>query len=89
MAHERNRFPWWLVACAAILMPLAAVVGLIETVGRQGTLAGRFHLIQQGLREDECLAILGQRPRTSISLQSGHVCVWQDGPNQARIWFRR
>jgi hypothetical protein len=42
MAEEKKRFPWWLVACAAGLVLLAAMLGFIETVGRQGTIIGRY-----------------------------------------------
>jgi hypothetical protein len=58
MAEEKKRFPWWLVATAALLL-VAAVLGFIETVGWRGTIVGRYERIQDGMSEAEALSILG------------------------------
>ena len=81
MAEEKKRFPWWLVVCAALLVPLAAVIGLIETVGRQGTVVGRYGRIYEGMLEPETLAVLGPPDITDFAC-SGPVQMycWREGP---------
>jgi hypothetical protein len=32
MAEAQKRFPWWLIVCAAVLVPLAAVIAFVERV---------------------------------------------------------
>ena len=53
MADERKRFPWWLIACAALLVPLAAVVGFIETLGRHGSVVQNYELVKEGMSQPE------------------------------------
>src|SRR5579885_1863223 len=42
MPEEKKRFPWWLVVCALVCVIGAALLGFIETVGRRGTIVGRY-----------------------------------------------
>jgi hypothetical protein len=93
MAQEKKRFRWWLFLCAAVcavlLVPLAAALGLIETVGRRGTLAGRYERIQEGMSRTDVVRILGQPPiifqRTdSMPEPAQH---WDEGPVLVAVWF--
>jgi hypothetical protein len=59
MPDEKKRFPWRLAACAFLLVALAAVLGFIETVGRQGTIVGRYERIRVGMLRTETDSILG------------------------------
>jgi hypothetical protein len=60
MAEEKKRFPWWWLACAVLLVIFAAVMGFIETVGRQGTIVGRYEQIHPEMSRREVYAILGR-----------------------------
>jgi hypothetical protein len=63
-----KRFPWWLVVGAALLVPLAAVLGFIETVGRLGgTLIGKYERLGARMSRDETHRILGP-PEYSTSI---------------------
>jgi len=42
MAEGKKRFRWWLLVGAVLLAIFAAALGLIETVGRRGTIVGRY-----------------------------------------------
>jgi hypothetical protein len=61
MAEEKKRFPWWwLTVCAALLVPLAATLCFIETVGRRGgTLVGKYERVEARMSRDETHRILG------------------------------
>jgi len=59
MPEEKKPFPWWLAVSATLLVPLAAALGFIEAVGRQGTLAGRWQHIKEGMSKEEITAIVG------------------------------
>jgi hypothetical protein len=86
MAEAKKRFPWRLLACAVPLVPLAAVVVLVETAGRQGTLEGRW----EGLREREeisevdLLRIVGSplriTPTPIPGAETAQTYVWEDRP---------
>lgn len=45
MAEPKKRFPYRLLACSAPLIVFAAVMGFIETVGRHGTIIGRYEQV--------------------------------------------
>lgn len=45
MTKAQKRFSWWLVAYSLLLAICGLLFSLIETVGRQGTIVGRFHRI--------------------------------------------
>jgi hypothetical protein len=50
MAEDKQRFPWWPLAGAVVLGTAALLVlGVIETVGRQGTIIGRAEGIKIGM----------------------------------------
>jgi hypothetical protein len=98
MAEVKKRFPWWLILCAAVLVPLAAVTGLIETVGRRGTLVGRLDQIDkwgtEWMDEDEFLRILGPPTETGpgrhcFSGEWGVNHRWQDGPASLLVFASR
>jgi hypothetical protein len=80
MADEKKRFPWWLVVCAVLLVPLAAVVGLIETVGRQGTIVGRCERVKPGMLDTEARAILGPPDEEDSHVFGVYGSVWREGP---------
>ena len=88
MAEAKKRFPWWLVVCAALLVPLAAALGLIETVGRRGTLVGRYERLKEGMSKEEIRAILGApQARLSIAPSEMNAWVWDDGPAKVSVWL--
>jgi hypothetical protein len=63
MTEEKKRFPWRLIGCAVLAVLLAAVVGFIETAGREGTVIGRYERIKRikhGASEAEIVAIMGK-----------------------------
>jgi hypothetical protein len=62
MAERKKRFPWWLAACAAALAIVAAVLGFIETVGRQGTIVGRYDRLTKGMSYADIISVLGRDP---------------------------
>jgi hypothetical protein len=92
MPEAKKRFPWWLIVCAALFVLLAAVVGFIETVGRQGTIIGRSERIKPGMPEAEVEKILGPSaffgryswPGTTIEVP---VALDRDGPFQVEVDF--
>jgi hypothetical protein len=84
MSEEKKRFPWWLVACAVVLVLLAAVLGFIETVGRQGTLLGRYEHIKERMSRDEARRILGTPSYSNYF--SDH---WEDDHNSVALDFQR
>lgn len=101
MAEARKRVPWWLIVCTAILVPLAAVVGLIETVGRQGTLVGRLEQVPDTrsrgwIPEHEFLRIMGPPSETSLGTLP-RICGatwgvhyrWRDGPASLEVFSSR
>jgi|SRR5579885_1535468 len=79
MPEEKKRFPWWLLGCAVALVLLAAVVGFIETVGRERTIIGRFDKLEVGMPETKVEAILG---RADLE-QSGSY--WHEGPVDVEV----
>src|SRR5579885_2286626 len=83
MPEEKKRLPWWLVACAAVLVPLAAVLGFIETVGRRGTIYGRFNEIGNGMSRADVLRILG--PPSYAPDKEG--LVWEVGLDHSWVQF--
>ena len=91
MAEEKKRFPWWWVVCAAILLPLAAALGFIETVGRKGTIVGRWELIagpdegiKKGTSRAETFRVLGEHWREG---RLGAMGFWNDGPAHVAVSF--
>jgi hypothetical protein len=94
MAEAQKRFPWRLLAGAVVLVPLAAVIGLIEAVGRQGTLAGRGERLEEGMSLQEVRSALGIDFDTSH--QGGHresdgwveTKEWSEGPAHVITVFR-
>ena len=92
MAEEKKRFPWWLVVCAAVLLLLGAVVGFIETVGRQGTIVGRYDRLTKGMSYADIISVLGRDPDEEFLdaaelEQHGNACPysWREGP--AELWI--
>jgi hypothetical protein len=83
MSEGKKRFPRWLIICALLLVPFAAVLGLIETVGRQGALVGRYELIKEGMSRAETYRILGRPPDTTMI--AGLVEVWIDRPFEVYV----
>jgi hypothetical protein len=81
MPDEKNRFPWWLLAVAGL--PLAAVLGFIETVGRQGTLVGRFELVRTGMSFVEVVDALGSCP----CVLDDRDQYWLDDPVDVKLRF--
>ena len=77
MPEEKKRFPWWLAAGAVLLAIVAAALGLIETVGREGTIVNRYDRIVEGMPRTEALRILGS-PRAVPC--AGNLAVWKEGP---------
>jgi hypothetical protein len=61
----KKRFPWRLLACAVVLVLIAAVVGFIETVGREGTIIGRYEQVRDGMSKEQVVAILGPEQPSS------------------------
>jgi hypothetical protein len=92
MAEGQKRFPWWLVACAALLVPPAAVIGFIETVGRQGTTVGRCQRLELGMAEFDALALVG-RPAdwnfNSPDFGDGACSMWYDGPMDVTVYWTK
>ncbi len=74
MGAEKKRFPWWAVVGAVLLLLLAAALGIIETMGRWGTLVGRVERVKYGMSEMEVVQILG---RTSDG-QGSTSPAWRD-----------
>lgn len=46
MPETQKRFPYRLLVCSVVLVILAAAIGLIETVGRRGTIVGRYERLR-------------------------------------------
>ena len=91
MAEEKKRFPWRLVVCAVVLVPLAAALGLFETVGRKGTIIGRYDRVKKGMSWFDVTAILGPASDNGLDgnlldLDSYTVC-WQEGPATIVVEF--
>jgi hypothetical protein len=94
MAEEKKRFPWRLVVCAAVLVPVAAVLGFIETVGRQGTILGRSEEVKDGMSREQVHRILGTPSISHVDAEwfDGRVIVdtddqWFDGPVSVDVEF--
>ena len=89
MAEEKKRFPWWLVVVAAALVPLAAALGIIETVGRQGTIIGAADRIQAGMSHDRVWSIIG--PPVSSDIENSGWSVtegWLESPITVQVTFQ-
>jgi hypothetical protein len=89
MAEAQKRFSWWLVVAAVLPVFFAAVVGFIETVGRQGTIVARFHRLELNMAEGEARAILGRREDMNIP-SIGHNpgwSIWREGPMDLTIYW--
>jgi hypothetical protein len=83
MAEEKKRFPWWLPACSVLLVIFAVALGFVETVGRQGTIVGRFNRLEMYMSEAEVRAILG--PGDVNGVDSGwEASFWHEGPVEVR-----
>ena len=80
MPEEKKRFQWWPVICAVLLLSLAAAVGLIETVGRRGTLVGQCERLREGMSHEQVTEIVG--PHVEMDF-----FVLTDGPAEVGIWF--
>ena len=83
MSERRKRLPWRLLACAVLLVILAAGIGLIETVGRHGTIVGRFERIQEGMALPEVVAVLGAS--SSAVSRPRFWGEWGEGPVKVTI----
>jgi hypothetical protein len=83
MAEEKKRFGWWLVLCAVLAVLLAAVLGLVETVGRQGTIVGRFQRIEKGMAMPDVVAVLGVS--SSTASRPRFWGEWKEGPVKVTI----
>jgi hypothetical protein len=91
MAEEKKPFPWWLVAWVVVLAILGTALGFIETVGRRGTLVGRYERIHEAMAASKALAILGppditgsRHPDPAYSGPVQMYC-WHEGP--AAVWI--
>jgi hypothetical protein len=60
MVEEKKRFSWRVLASAGLVVVLAALVGFIETVGRQGTIIGRAERLKTGMSRLQVAQILGR-----------------------------
>ena len=85
MAEEKKRFPWRLWAGTLVALLLAAVVGFIETVGRRGTVVGRYERIHVGMSRGRVDQILSHDFPTE---NSGWLEFWNDGPLSLCLTFR-
>lgn len=81
-AEEKK--PWWLVVSAVLLL-VAAVVYFIDTVGRDGTLVGRYDLVRTGMSFAEAKDALGSYP--GVLDGKTHDRYWFDGPAEVRLGF--
>jgi hypothetical protein len=82
MAEEKKRLPWRLLACAVALLIAGLTVGFIETIGRQGTIVGRYERIKDGMKLTEVLRILGPPlpDNGTLPQDMGQMQVWAEGP---------
>jgi hypothetical protein len=86
MADEKKRFPWWLAAGAVVLAIVGTALGFIETVGRRGTLVGRWEAVRAhvAMPEAELVRLLGpplhMTPTPVPWAESLQAYVWEDGP---------
>jgi hypothetical protein len=91
MAEEKKRFPWWLIVCAVLFVPLAAVFRFIETVGREGTILGRYERVTEGMKYDDAARILGTPDDEGLGpsrflgpASLAHYSHWSEGPSE--VW---
>jgi hypothetical protein len=91
MAESQKRFPYRLLACSVLLVLLAAVLSFIETVGRRGTLVGRYQQIKDDMSAAQVAHALGVRPQvrsapfTNMFLTADMEYV--DGPVKVVVRF--
>ena len=82
MSDAKKRFSWWLPLCAVLAVLLTAAFGLIETVGRRGTLVGQNERLRAGMSHEQVTEIVGPHLEADF-------LVLQDGPAEVGIWFDR
>lgn len=89
MAEAQKRFPWWLLVCSVLLPIFASVMAFVVTVGRQGTLVGKYDQVEVGMPESTARAIVGRPAEVDVP----HVGVyeawslWREGPGELTIFW--
>lgn len=72
-----------MLAGAVLAVLFAAAIGFIETVGREGTIVGRYERIKHGASEAELVAVMGEeaarRGQMAIGTHLDLRLEWADG----------